>query len=232
MAAACSSGDDGGGSFSAGQLSAGGGGGQTTSDSDPGSASATTTTTQGSGSAGPGTSTSTTTSGTDSGGESDGATTAAETEGEDTELDCADGLGNLCGNPNDLGNLAVGDQKMSPEVTIITPGLSDWYKVSFQAVQRPGGGVPTIKFATNDAGAFRFDINTGAPCDGQAASCGDGGDGGLATGLTEWTFADDLPECCTPPGESQVPWPGVLYLRVYRIDAGQTCGKYQLALSR
>lgn len=230
MAAACSSGDDGGGSFSAGQLSAGGGGGQTTSDSDPGSASATTTTTtQGSGSAG--SSTSTTTSGTGSG-ESDGATTAEETEGEDTELDCADGLGNLCGNPNDLGNLAVGDQKMSPEVTIITPGLSDWYKVTFQAVQRPGGGVPTIKFATNDADAFRFDINTGAPCDGQAASCGDGGDGGLATGLTEWTFADDLPECCTPPGESQVPWPGVLYLRVYRIDAGQTCGKYQLTLSR
>jgi len=150
-----------------------------------------------------------------------------------TGLDCDDGLGNLCGNPYDLGSLAEGETALSQTSTIITAGVADWFQVAFPAVNRPGGGTPSISFVQNDDDAFRFDVFTGMPCGGEAASCGDGGDdNGQATDLTEYTYTDDQPDCCEPPDDSMVPWPGQLYIRVYRVDDGQTCSAYQLSLSR
>jgi len=160
-----------------------------------------------------------------------GTGTSDDTTGT-TGLDCEDGLGNLCGNPYDLGAVAEGDSAMSQTSTIITPGVADWFQVSFPAINRPGGGTPSINFFQNDDDAFRFDVYTQMPCGGTPASCGDGGEAGEATNLLEYTYTDDQPDCCAPPDDSMVPWPGQLFLRVYRIDEGQTCAAYQLALAR
>jgi hypothetical protein len=168
-------------------------------------------------------------------------TTTDPTTGTDTDdpttgttgLDCDDGLGNLCGNPYDLGSIAEGETVMSQTSTIITPGVADWFQVAFPAINRPGGGTPSISFLQNDDDAFRFDVFTGMPCGGEAASCGEGGDeNSQATNLDEYTYTDDQPDCCSPPDDSMVPWPGQLYIRVYRVDDGQTCSAYQLTLSR
>lgn len=182
----------------------------------------------------------TTTPGTSDPGTSD-PTTTDPTTGTDTDdpttgttgLDCDDGLGNLCGNPYDLGSIAEGETVMSQTSTIITPGVADWFQVAFPAINRPGGGTPSISFLQNDDDAFRFDVFTGMPCGGEAASCGEGGDeNSQATNLDEYTYTDDQPDCCSPPDDSMVPWPGQLYIRVYRVDDGQTCSAYQLNLSR
>ena len=53
-----------------------------------------------------------------------------------------------------------------------------------------------------------------------------------ATNLVEYTFTDDQPDCCSPPDDSMVSWPGNLYIRVYRVDDGGDCSAYQLQLSR
>ncbi len=192
------------------------------SGSDSGSASGTSTTTTPAtsdpGTTAPGTSTEAT----------DGTTTTGT-----TGLDCDDGLGNLCGNPYDLGTIAEGETVMSQTSTIITAGVADWFQVAFPAINRPGGGTPSISFLQNDDDAFVFDVFTGMPCGGEAASCGEGGDeNSQATNLTEYTYTDDQPDCCAPPDDSMVPWPGQLYIRVYRADEGDTCSAYQLTLSR
>ena len=139
---------------------------------------------------------------------------------------------NDCGDPYDLGMVMEGGGAMSEVRTITTPGVADWYQVSFTATGRPGGGTPTVTFAANDDGAYVFDAYTQPPCGAPPATCGQGGENGAASKITEYTFVDDQPDCCAPPDDSMVPWPGVLYLRVYRVDAGQTCATYQLALSR
>ena len=167
----------------------------------------------------------------DSGSTTDDATSTTDDTGT-TGLDCADGLGNLCGNPYDLGGVDEGEAAMSQTTTIITPGVADWFQVSFLAVNRPGGGTPTIVFAQNDNEAYRFDVYTTMPCGGTPASCGEGGDNGQAKNLLEYSFTDDQPDCCSPPDDSMVSWPGTLYIRVYRVDDGGDCSTYQLQLTR
>ncbi len=159
----------------------------------------------------------------------DGSTTG---DSSTTGLDCDDGLGNLCGNPYDLGSLAEGDTAMSQTSTIITAGVADWFQVSFPAVNRPGGGTPSISFAQNDDDAFRFDIFSDMACGGTPASCGEGGESNQATNLLEYTYTDDQPDCCAPPDDSMVSWPGTVFIRVFRIDEGETCAAYQLILQR
>lgn len=163
------------------------------------------------------------------GGPSTGTTTD---DSGTTGLDCEDGLGNLCGNPYDLGSLAEGDQALSQTSTILTPGVADWFQVSFPAINRPGGGTPTIRFMQNEGDVFRFDAYTEMPCGGTPVSCGEGGEGGVASNLLEYTYTDDQPDCCAPPDDSMVAWPGKVYIRVYRNDAGNTCDAYQLILTR
>lgn len=159
-------------------------------------------------------------------------TTTDDTEGGTTGLDCADGLGNLCGNPMDVGVVEAGGSAMTPMGTIITAGVSDWYRVQFPAIGRPGGGTPTIQFMMNEDDAFVFDLTTELPCMGTAVTCQMGGEAGTAKKLTEFTFVDSDPMCCSPPMDAQDPWPANLFVRVYRADGGQTCSAYQLVFTR
>ena len=236
-ALACASSEE--GSFSGGPgLSAGNGNsatdGSTTADSTSDASDASASGTNSDSASGTSTTDPSTTDPGTSGPTTSTGTTEGTTEGTGTTgLDCDDGLGNLCGNPYDLGSLAEGETAMSQTSTIITAGVADWFQVAFPAINRPGGGTPSISFLQNDDDAFRFDVYTGMPCGGEAASCGEGGDeNSQATNLDEYTYTDDQPDCCSPPDDSMVAWPGQLYIRVYRIDDGQTCAAYQLSLSR
>ncbi len=172
--------------------------------------------------------------GSETGTTSTGSTTNASTTDDTstTGLDCDDGLGNLCGNPYDLGSLAEGETAMSQTSTIITAGVADWFQVSFPAINRPGGGTPSISFVQNDDDAFRFDVFSDMACGGTPASCGEGGESNQATNLLEYTYTDDQPDCCSPPDDSMVSWPGTVFVRVFRIDEGETCAAYQLILER
>ncbi len=236
-AGACASPQDGsgsgfsaGGNLSAGNSSATSGASSTSSGGGGGSEGES----EGSGSTSGGSSGST--SGSDSASASgvatsEGTTGVDTTDGGTTGVECMqNGLGNLCGNPYDIGSVMAGATAMGPAVTVSSAAVSDWYKVSFPAVKRPGEGTPTLKFASNEGDVFRFDLTTTTPCMGQPVSCASGGDGGVAKGLKEWSFVDDQPMCCTPPDDGMVAWPGVLYVRVYRTD--DACGGYQLMATR
>lgn len=150
----------------------------------------------------------------------------------DNGCDCpADNVSGNCNMPTDLGMLQPGESKMGVVGNVPQEDAIDWYTVSFPAASRPGMGTPTISFAINEADAFVFDVVTGQ-CAAAGATCLTGGTGGQAIGLTEWSFADNDPMCCTPPNDSMVPWPNQIWLRVYRTSAGASCGAYQLQLSR
>ena len=217
-------------------LSAGHGGSNATAASSTSSGTSDTSDLSASGSGTNSDSNSGTSTGTPVTGDPTSAGPGAGTDTDDpttTGLDCDNGLGSLCGTAYDLGSLAEGEMVLSQTSTIVTTDVADWFQVSFPAVNRPGGGTPSISFVQNDDDAFRFDIFTGMPCGGEAASCGEGGDdNGEATNLDEYTYTDDQPDCCEEPDEQMVAWPGKLYIRVYRVDGGQSCSAYQLTLSR
>ena len=108
----------------------------------------------------------------------------------------------------------------------------DWYQVSFPTESRPGEGSPTISFAINEGEQFVFDVLT-TQCGAGGMPCGNAGaPTGTAEGLSEFTFVDDDPGCCTEPMHALVPWPDVVYVRVYRTSPGSSCAAYQLQVSR
>ena len=148
--------------------------------------------------------------------------------------ECADdGVSGNCNMPTDMGTLNVGESKPGVVGNVPTDGGIDWYKISFPLADvRPGLGTPTLSFAVNEGDAFVFDV-VYDQCGGDGMPCGMGGDvGGLAIGLTEWTFVDDDPGCCTAPMDSMVPWPATIYIRVQRTTTGSSCATYQLQASR
>lgn len=152
----------------------------------------------------------------------------------DNGCECADdGVSGDCNFPTDLGQLGVGDQSLGVVANLPQETAIDWYQVSFPlAAARPGEGMPAVSFAVNEDEAFVFDIvSTSCAVEGQPCTAG-GDANGLAVGLTEWTFVDDDPGCCTPPMDSLVPWPDPVYIRVYRTSTGASCAAYQLQLSR
>lgn len=142
-----------------------------------------------------------------------------------------DGVSGACNSPTELGTVEVGGSTLGVVGTVPQEGTIDWYSVSFPAASRPGDGTPTISFAVNTGDAFAFDV-VANQCDAQGAPCTDGGTGGTAVGLTQWTFADTDPGCCTPPMNSMVPWPNQVFVRVYRTTMGASCDSYQLQASR
>lgn len=204
--------------------------GTTTTDGSGGSTKGSSSTSNSSSSSGTGSTSEPTTGVSES--DSSTSSTSDDTSSGTTGLDCADGLGNLCGNPMDVGAVEMGGSAMTPMGTIITPGVSDWYRVQFPAMGRPGGGTPTIQFMMNEDDAFVFDLTTELPCMGTPVTCQAGGEGGAATKITEFTFVDSDPMCCSPPMDSMDPWPANLFIRVYRVDAGMTCSAYQLVFTR
>lgn len=150
----------------------------------------------------------------------------------DNGCDCPeDGVSGVCNNPTDLGVVEVGGSALSVVGTVPQEGALDWYTVSFPAAARPGEGTPTLSFAINTGEAFAFDVVQNQ-CDVDGAPCTEGGTMGAAVGLTDWTFADTDPGCCTPPMDSLVPWPNQIYVRVYRTSTGASCDTYQLQASR
>ncbi len=150
-----------------------------------------------------------------------------------TGCECADdGVGSNCNQPFDLGVLTPGGSKMGIVGNVPVENNFDWYQVSFPAEARPGEGMPSISFAINTEEQFVFDVLTDV-CGAGGMQCGNAGaPEGLAEGLTDFTFVDDDPGCCTEPMDALVPWPDVVYIRVYRTTAGSSCAAYQLQVSR
>ena len=144
-----------------------------------------------------------------------------------------DGVGGDCNTPYDLGTIAPTESSLGVVGNVPTEDGLDWYQVSFPLADvRPGMGTPTISFAINEGEEFAFDV-VYDQCGNEGMPCGMGGDGaGLAVGLTDWTFVDDDPGCCSAPTDSMVPWPSTVYIRVYRTTTGSSCGAYQLQASR
>ncbi|MCA9691399.1 MAG: hypothetical protein R3A51_09615 [Nannocystaceae bacterium] len=159
--------------------------------------------------------------------------TITDTDTTDTgPLDCDEGFGLTCDAPTNLGPV-LENASVSSLMNTITPDASNWFRVQFPSMARPGGGTPTIVFDVNENDAFAFELyNGGNPCVDAPASCASGGVGGLATDLQQWTFTDDVMDCCAPPDDSMVPWPAEVFLRVYRIDGENTCATYVLTAKR
>ncbi len=150
-----------------------------------------------------------------------------------TGCECADdGVGSNCNLPFDLGVITVGGSKMGVVGNVPVENNFDWYQVSFPAETRPGEGTPTISFAINEGEQFVFDVLTDQ-CGAGGMPCGNAGaPEGLAEGLTDFSFVDDDPGCCTEPMHALVPWPDLVYVRVYRTSQGSSCAAYQLQVSR
>lgn len=150
-----------------------------------------------------------------------------------TGCECPDdGVGSNCNLPFDLGVLTAGGMKMGVVGNVPVENNFDWYQVSFPTDARPGEGTPTISFAINEGEQFVFDVLTDQ-CGAGGMACGNAGaPEGIAEGLTEFSFVDDDPGCCTEPMDALVPWPDLVYVRVYRTSAGSSCAAYQLQVSR
>jgi hypothetical protein len=142
-----------------------------------------------------------------------------------------DGISGNCDAATDLGTLMPGDTAMGVVGNVPQEGSLDWYTVGYPAAARPGEGTPTISFAINEGDAFVFDV-VGAACEVAGTPCSSGGTAGAAIALTDWSFVDDVPDCCTPPDDSMVPWPNQVFIRVYRTTMGPSCATYQLQVSR
>ncbi len=144
-----------------------------------------------------------------------------------------DGVAGDCNAPYDLGALDPGGMTVGVVGNVPSEGGIDWYKISFPlADTRPGLGTPTLSFAINEGDAFVFDV-VYDQCGGDGMPCEMGGNAsGSAVGLTDWSFVDDDPGCCTPPMDSMVPWPSTVYIRVQRTTPGSSCAAYQLQASR
>lgn len=143
-----------------------------------------------------------------------------------------DGVGSNCNLPFDLGVVTADTMKMGVVGNVPVENNFDWYQVSFPAETRPGEGTPTISFAINEGEQFVFDVVTDQ-CGAGGMPCGNAGaPDGLAEGLTDFSFVDDDPGCCTEPMDALVPWPELVYIRVYRTSQGSSCAAYQLQVSR
>ncbi len=143
-----------------------------------------------------------------------------------------DGISGNCNIPTDLGPVAVGASVMGIVGNIPADQGIDWYTMAFPLADvRPGGGTPTIEFQINEDDQFVFDVVQSA-CDAAGVPCTSGGTAGAGTSLTSWSFVDDDPGCCTAPGDSMVPWPDPIFVRVYRTTSGPSCATYQLRVSR
>lgn len=150
----------------------------------------------------------------------------------DNGCDCApDGVSGDCNIPFDLGSIAMGQTELGVVANVPQQDALDWYQVSFPSTARPGEGMPRITFAINEGEAFVFDVVEDR-CGVMGGPCGEGGSDGAAVALSDWTFADTDPGCCTPPEDSLIAWPETVYIRVYRTTPGASCQAYQLQVSR
>ena len=145
-----------------------------------------------------------------------------------------------------LGELTEDDQLLNiPVGTIpeldngIGGGAEDWYW--FTAPEdgdgglRPDSGSIRVDFAINQGGDYRFEVfrscNGAAFANSLATQFGAG-----APPVTEWWFFDNhaAPADMVDPGKysDDVTWPGTVFVRVFRVQNGDTCSDYQLEVVR
>ena len=152
------------------------------------------------------------------------------------------GFAPTCDGATDLGMLEPGGRIESDEGVLARVGDAQWVRIAFPIVpmETPdggvppmaGGGTPFIRFLRNDGDVYRLEIRTQCSL---VASCGEGGAAtGMATNLTEWSFADD--PALSEEGQGRfstrmTPWPEQVYVRVY-APADPTCQVFQLEITR
>lgn len=145
-----------------------------------------------------------------------------------------------------LGMAAEGNQIVDiPTGTIpliddgIGGGAEDWYWIDFPAGGNPGvrpnTGSIQVDFQQNDGLDYRFQIYRS--CNGVAF------DQGLATQFgagappaREWWFFDNHTAAVNMPVpalyQDDVAWPSTVYVRVFRVQNGNTCNNYKLRVQR
>jgi hypothetical protein len=135
-----------------------------------------------------------------------------------------DTASSVCAAATNLGMITTGGSATySGKVPAV--GGSDWFEVAF-----PGtGGTPSVDFSVNDGTAFRFEVLLD-DCANGIAGCGTAPMPGMATGLTSWTFTDNTPGSAF--STRNIAWPARLFIRVYRVSAGASCGGYTLRVTR
>ena len=93
-----------------------------------------------------------------------------------------------------------------------------------------GSGTPAITVTSTASGEFVFDLLP-ACTGGTQMTCGVGGPN--ASGRNDWSFTDNV----SLTGQNQftsrnVAWPNTVYIRVYRLTAGESCDSYTLSVAR
>ncbi len=145
----------------------------------------------------------------------------------DNGCECDDDEGGaLCADAFDLGPVQVGDS-FQHTGRLPDPSLEDWFRVTFPATGRPGGGVPSIALVVNPSSSYRMDLQP--DCSGVPFGCGDTGD--VSVDIDEWSQADDVSD---PLGftSNVKDWPETVLLRVVRTSPGLFCEDYVLEITR
>ncbi len=156
-----------------------------------------------------------------------------EPTGTSGGIDCMS-VTTTCAESTNLGPVGPGETVASLPLQL-SPEDEHWYTLQFTLVggQRPGAGTPTIVFDENTNEAFGFDVILGA-CGNAPADCLE--EGGSATGIQQWEFMDiPIDGLTMMPGYIEMQeseWPETVFVRVYRIDDGDTCETYKLSAKR
>jgi hypothetical protein len=114
-------------------------------------------------------------------------------------------------------------------------GGEDWYRIDFPLDAnnpRPLAGMPSISFAVNQGGDYRFEVyrDCGAQVYGQGLASEFGSN---APPLLEWTFSDlDAGGLEQIEYLENVLWPETVWVRVFRVQNAESCSNYQLEATR
>jgi len=125
------------------------------------------------------------------------------------------------GSYNLMSVAAAGSTINGPERMLYGSADEHWYLVTFPT---DGVGAPTISFAVNTGGIYKFDVKANA-CTSTAVC-----ETGSAAAATTYRYADDTPG--TAFRTRGVAWPRSVYVRVYRTNGGNSCNTYQLRIAR
>ena len=170
--------------------------------------------------------------------DSDTDMTDSDTDSTTGDPDCETDpalVGGSCGEAAGMkGAVNLGESIADLPVGSITEiddglGNGDWYQVQFpmDVNMRPLGGTPSISFAVNDGGNYRFEAyrDCGEQPNGQglASEFGAG-----APPLTEWSFFDLTSADEQAMYVNNVLWPSSMWIRVFRFQNAGECDTYQL----
>ena len=132
-----------------------------------------------------------------------------------------------CTTPISLGSLGAGASALGPVTNIVAAGGADWYSVSYPfsaTFLLHGAGTPQVVFSRNDGAAFAFEVRVPGCPGAPFPLCGGT--------LTSWQYSDTCVAGGTNCSTRNSSWPGSVYIRVFRITGGASCGSYQLSVSR